>query len=425
MFLHRRLSTSHNRTASVISTSTDHELCAIAELMSPVVEVQSDFAEQQELLGTAIDDELDAFIEPSIYHELANPLRSKRSGYCLDGDSEISPYPPPSPLSNRNSVYSDCQSELDLSSDNEVVYPPKPSPYPAFHLPRPRPRPVSIIRDSDTPSLSSSTSYSSLASLSRSHSRRNSPPISPASLLTPVEYQPSGPHLEIIEERYVEDLDIQQKISVESAGGQGAIKFAVPKSPSPAIVVNEGNLPEQDIPTLKRRMPHIEHLRLKGISPSLRTRSQSPTSRSPLSSDSGTLSPGPQTAPLTRHRVGSAVSISRFLGGGSKAEKPAAIATTAERNHWSPATPSPSFTSFYDDGVKSPKQEEKRRKAEEKQRKKDEAKAKTEQLALDLKEKARKREAAKQRASMHSGKSNDKRPVWADGPSMFGGLGSL
>lgn len=392
--------------------------------MSPVVGVQSNFGEQQEQLSIAIDDALDAFIEPSIFHELANHHRSKRSGYCLDGPSELSPHSPPSPVSNRNSINSDSQSELDLSSDNEVAYPPRPSPYPAFHLPRPRPGPVSVNRDADTPSLSSSTSYSSLASVGRSQSLRNSPPTSPASLPPPVEYQLSGsPHLEIIEERHAEDLDVQ---SVESVGSQGVIKDAVPKSPSPAIVVNEDGLSNQDVPTIKRRM-QLEHLRLKGISTSRNSRSQSPTSRSALSSDSGTLSPVPQTAPMAKHRIGSAVSINKFLGYGSKADKAAAKATTTERNHWSPVTPSPtqSFTSSYDGGVKSPKQEEKRRKAEEKKRKKEEAKLKMERLAWELKEKSQKRESEKQTASTHSGKSGDKRPLWADGPSMFGGLGSL
>ena len=436
IFFHRNLSMSHNRTTSVISTSTDHEIRAIAELMSPVVEAQSTFGEQQEQLSTAIDDALDTFIEPSIHHA----LRSQRSGYCQD-PSELSLYPPPSPA---DSVYPDSQSDLDLPSDNEVAYPPKPSPYLAFHLPRPRPRPVSVIRDSDTPSLSSSTSYSSLASVSRSHSLRNSPPTSPASLLTPVEYLSGSLHLEIIEERYAEDLDVQRRVSVEPVDSQDVIEYYIPKSSSQAITVNEASLTGQNIPTLKRRIQQVEHLRLKSISSisrelaigsrtpaatvgmttSLRSRSESPTSRSVASSDSdsGTLSPVPQTAPILGRRVGSAISINKFLGGSSKAEKAATKAGRTERHQWSPLTPSPSFISFYDEGVKSPKQGEKWRKVEEKQRKKYETKAKTERLALALKEKAQEREA---RGSIYSGKSNNKKPLWADTPALFGGLSSL
>ena len=71
------------------------------------------------------------------------------------------------------------------------------------------------------------------------------------------------------------------------------------------------------------------------------------------------------------------------------------------------------------------KGEIKQRKTEEKLRKKADAKAKTERLAFELKEKARQRALAQEKAlSLHSSRSGDK-PVWADGPSMFGGLGTL
>jgi hypothetical protein len=72
------------------------------------------------------------------------------------------------------------------------------------------------------------------------------------------------------------------------------------------------------------------------------------------------------------------------------------------------------------------KEEAKQRKAEEKQRKKAEAKAKTERLAIELKEKARQRaEAQEKAASLHSSRSGDRRPIWAEGPSMYGSLGTL
>jgi hypothetical protein len=72
------------------------------------------------------------------------------------------------------------------------------------------------------------------------------------------------------------------------------------------------------------------------------------------------------------------------------------------------------------------KEEIKQRKAEEKQRKKAEAKARTERLALELKEKARQRAAAQEKAaSLYSSRSGDRQPLWAEGPSMFGSLGTL
>jgi len=86
------------------------------------------------------------------------------------------------------------------------------------------------------------------------------------------------------------------------------------------------------------------------------------------------------------------------------------------------AVPNPSSSRVSVTTVKTTKQEEKQRKAEEKRRKKAEAKAKTEMLALELKEKAR------QRAAIVDKELGDKRLQRIDGPAtMFGGLqvGSL
>lgn len=404
---------SHNRTFSVMSTGADSELCAVADLMSPVVDVSSQFAEHQEQLEAALDDEFDAFIEPSLHYGMDSSMRTSRANSHSDSGPDSSLYPPPSPSSNRNSMYSD--SEFDHPSDTEIVYPPKPSAYPAFHLPRPRLRHVSN-RDSDTPSLTSSTSYSSLGSVSRSQSRRNSPPISPASLMTPIEYHSnSSPHLAIIEERYIEDQDFPHRVSADSSRSDNGIMFAVPDvSPTPSAKT-EDTFRDLDRSTVKKRMPHLEHLRLNASTPR-RSRSQSPSLRSPVhSSDSGTIAPQPSTAPLTTHRGGSAVSFTRILGGGSKSGKQAAKA--AENDVWSVSTQSPTQSFF-----PGSKQEEKRRKAEEKQRKKDEAKAKTERLAQELKAKAKQRAAAQDKGSIHSSRSGEKKPTWDEGPALFGGL---
>jgi hypothetical protein len=427
MFRQRSPSKVHNRTFSVISTSADQELCAVAELMSPaVIDRHNQFAEEQEQLGVALDDELNEFIEPSVHQELEKAARARMCNSYMD--PELSPYPPPSPSisfmhpppsPSANSLCSD--SELDQPSDSEPVYLPKTTAYPAFHLPRPRPRPTSV-RDSDTPSLSSSTSFSSLGSISRSQSRRNSPPISPASLVTPIEYQSTAsPHLAIIEERNAEDQDYPYRLSMESSSGSvTAITFAVPEPSPPPSAMTEDT--QCDMSTLKKRMPHLEHLKLNAMSPSRRSRSQSPSQLS-LSSDGDSLSHAPPyTTPLTKHRGGSAVSFTRFLGGKSEKEAKAVKGDKDMRSR-SIQSPTTSILSVRTGGLK---EEIKQRKAEEKQRKKVEAKAKTEQLALELKEKARQRKAAQEKtASLHSSRSGDRKPIWAEGPSMYGSLGTL
>lgn len=411
-----RAPTLHNRNPSVISNSADQELCAVAELMSRVVVERRDtFAEEQELLGVALEDEFEDFIEPSIHHELESAARTKKVDRYTD--SEPSPYPSSSP--SRNSMCSD--SELDQTSDGEPAHLAKAAAYPAFHLPRPRRRQVSI-RDSDTslytPSLSSSTSFSSLGSVSRSQSRRNSPPSSPASLITPIEHQSAAhAHLAIIEERNVEDREIPYRLSIESSGNVTAITFAVPQSSSVPSRKTEDI--QYDIPTLRQRVPHLDQLRINTMSPPRRNRSQSPSLLSPaVSSDSGHFSPvAPQTDSFTKQRSGSTISFTRFIGGKGRSEK--AVAKT-DRDLQSPAT---SVLSVATTGTK---EEVKQRKAEEKQRKKAEAKAKTERLAIELKEKARQRaEAREKAASLHSSRSGDRRPIWAEGPSMYGSLGTL
>jgi len=425
---------SHNHTLSIVSTSADQELCAVAELMSrAVIDRHDSFAEEQELLGVALEDELDDFIEPFIHHELESAARARKVDLYADGEPSPYPLPPPSPTrsslypppspSSRNSTYSD--SELDQTSDSEPPYTLKVAAYPAFHLPRPRRRQVSI-RDSDTPSLSSSTSFSSLGSVSRSQSRRNSPPLSPASLVTPIEYQSAGPpHLAIIEERNVEDQEIPYRLSIESSESVTAITFTVPGASSLPSKKAEDN--QHDIPTLRKRMPHLEHLKLNAISPR-KSRSQSPSLLSPtlsptLSSDSGHRSyVAPQIDPFTKQRSVSAVSFTRFIGGKGKSDKTAAKMDKGMvlRSARSPAA---SVLSVSTTGTK---EELKQRKAEEKQRKKAEAKAKTEKLAFELKEKARQRaEAREKAASLHSSRSGDRKPIWAEGPSMYGSLGTL
>jgi len=331
-------------------------------------------------------------------------------------------YPPSSP--SRNSMYSD--SELDQTSDSEPARLPKATAHPIFHLPRPRRRQVSL-RDSDTPSLytpslSSSTSFSSLGSVSRSQSRRNSPPSSPVSLVTPIEYQAAAPaHLAIIEERNVEDQEIPYRLSIESSGNVTAITFAVPQSSSVPCKKTEDI--QYDIPTLRQRVPHFDQLRINNTSPR-RSRSQSPSLlSSTVSSETGHFSPvAPQIDSFTKQHSGSTISFTRFMRGKGKSEKTVAKMDrdVALRPAQSPAA------SVLSVATMRSKEEVKQRKAEEKKRKKAEAKAKTERLAIELKERARRQaEARDKSASLHSSTSGNRRPIWAEGPSMYGSLGTL
>lgn len=68
--------------------------------------------------------------------------------------------------------------------------------------------------------------------------------------------------------------------------------------------------------------------------------------------------------------------------------------------------------------------EEKTRKAEAKRMKKAEQKAKVERLAEELKERQRRKSLAKDRGSIHSGRSGRGRRRWDDDIAMYNGLGS-
>jgi hypothetical protein len=133
--------------------------------------------------------------------------------------------------------------------------------------------------------------------------------------------------------------------------------------------------------------------------------------RSPALS-SGAVSP--QTAPVIKHHKDN-ISFIDFVGANAKPKDAPSLKSGQSSDT--------SIFSFRTD--KPSKREEKQRKTEEKKRKKAEAKARTERLAVELKEKAKQRAAALERTSIHSGRSSDGRPQWVDGPSMFGALGSL
>jgi len=180
-----------SRPSSIVSLTTEHDLCAIAELMTPTAEKRSSSQEITKLIGTR-----------------------PRTNSLLDmyRSMECSVSRPSAPVSSASSTSSSAYVESDteyLSDDlcESVVYSPTQASYPAFHLPL-SPRRATYDSDS-TPSLKTSTSFSSLSttpSLSRASSFRRSPPLSPtvASLATPVDIAPLSPQssqfLDVIEE---------------------------------------------------------------------------------------------------------------------------------------------------------------------------------------------------------------------------------
>ncbi|CCM03521.1 uncharacterized protein FIBRA_05655 [Fibroporia radiculosa] len=204
----RSKAVARERSDSITSLSTDRELSALVELISP----------------TGVDDD-----EQSVASSRGPRLRASSSSLldvyrssearCAGGvDSRTSLSL--STSSAAGSLYADSDTECfsDAFCD-AAVFSPTQATYPAFHLPlSPRLR---SHRDHDTPSLKTSTSLSSLStpSLSRTSSFHRSPPVSPTSLAlaTPVDVAASFSHgahpLQVIEEaRLPEDAEGSQEL---------------------------------------------------------------------------------------------------------------------------------------------------------------------------------------------------------------------
>ncbi|KAF9241192.1 hypothetical protein BU15DRAFT_87401 [Melanogaster broomeanus] len=203
----RRVMSRHTRALSVVSAHTDFELCAVAELFSP-------FAEEQEMVGVALDDGLDDYVDASIRPSIQRQGKAPVTPYLLlEHEEPLSPSYPSHTLSKNLSTAS--ESEYEASSEDNSHDAPSHWPFPAYHLPRrARARAQSSAgvstSDSDTPSLSSTTS-------SHSQSYSGSPPISPATLKTPVDHAPPSHNLTIIEERLSQSSGIPSSEQASAA----------------------------------------------------------------------------------------------------------------------------------------------------------------------------------------------------------------
>lgn len=411
LFLRRKPSVQkHDRSFSAVSTFTDREICAVAELMSPViVDLRDQLQEDQEKGNTPLDEGFDSLLEPYFDREPDSPGLISIAGSHTTPGSDISSCPPLSPSSNTTSTYSESEPDCPLDEQPERGYASYPStpavaPYIPFHLPRSRPRAIySSSSDCDTPILTPSASCSSLSSASRSQHRRSTP-VTPVtqSMTTSLELASScSPHLAIIEERNAEDYEIV--ISPRSPDSPTAISFATTET---------ANDPEMH--RSKTRISNLGGSSLKATAPP-----PSPAFSSTFSSTSGTASPPPQSPrSITSHRTGSSMSLARFLPGSKK-------------DSTGPETPGKSsWTRSQTDLATSDKSfilDKKSLKAEEKKKKKAEAKARTEKLAADLKSRARERASAVDKQSTHSSRSteHERKRGRGDEVAMYGGLATV
>ncbi|OBZ71369.1 Protein ral2 [Grifola frondosa] len=382
------------RRFSVISLSTDQDICAIAELLSPVVDVGPSFNEEERTVA-ALPEELEPI--PDLAHEEPHARDS---------------YDPLSPSSVRSSLYSvsDGASQSDEFGESVLLSLGHGS-FPTFHLPRSTQR-IPSWDSSDSRSLSSTASYSSLStpSLSRASSFQlpGSPPISPTSsyLSTPIDSFPSFPpppkQLDVIEESLgLEDHELRRIPSDDAQTVNIPLSTPSKSLPEDHIFVH-GRERNSGRGTPVARMPSLERLKIDVMPSSPATpysHGQPPASPvlSGSSSGSSIRSPKPGSGAFSR----------LFSKDGKKSNK----------NDQSPGIGD--FADFsasaLDLGLS---------KAEEKKRKREAARERTERLAQDLAAKSKQRAAAilAERQARAGKKGN--RP-WEEEGGMFNGINYL
>ncbi|KAG9315828.1 hypothetical protein JVU11DRAFT_3477 [Chiua virens] len=384
-----------SRTHSIISAHADFELCAVAELLSSTVSHTRSYAEEQEANGVALDDGIDDYLDVSIRpRDQCQRKTSVTPHLLLECEEPFSP--PHSSYSPADGSFTPSDSEFDPFPDDIQwqFHPSVQSSIPAFHLPRrARARAQSSAgvstSDSDTPSLSSSTT-----SGGSSHSQSYySPPSSPATLKTPLDYVPPSHSLSIIEEQSPADR--------RASHSSGSIIFAPIEPPSGHDSIVQ---PLEIRPKIRK----IENLRVNVPPlplpfPSL---THSPTS----STDHSNASVATHQTVVPASRVGSAgiggkLSLTRIISPVSKVSRPSDVGS---------------------EDIKIDAKEEKTRKAEAKRMEKAERKARTERLAEELKERQRRKTLAPERGSVRSKGSEGRnaRRQWDSDLAMYDGLAS-
>ncbi len=183
--LHRSIS----RPFSIMSQSTEQDLLAIAEMLSPTVDAT---IEEEPIPDAPPMAELESFSD--LYFEEPVPSNPRRDSLGSSMSSLYSSYQ----RDRRTSVYTDSDGGSYMGDDmydSNLLLPPVAHGHRNLHLPRGS-LPMPPLDDSR--SLSSATSYSSLRtpSLSRTSSLAYlaSPPISPGSSYSPIDAPHSPPH---------------------------------------------------------------------------------------------------------------------------------------------------------------------------------------------------------------------------------------
>ncbi|KAH7885282.1 hypothetical protein F5I97DRAFT_1928681 [Phlebopus sp. FC_14] len=411
----RRAMSQHIRSLSIVSVHTDLELCAVAELLSPSVVHTSSFAEEQESIGAALDDGFDDYLDASSRPAINSARKAAVVPYLLHEHEEpLSPSHSSHLPDNSLSAPSDTEYEHSSEDNYSRPYTPSLAPFPTFHLPRRvRQRTHSSAglsaSDSDTPSLSSSITSSSTGSLWRSQPSSMSPPLSPATLKTPLDHPQTHQQLTIIEERLVEDQDLNGcRLSQSSE----TIVFTpiVPKDTSSAPAKHR--LPLETRP--KNR--NIENLRVNVPPPPIHFTVSSSTSTLVGSPMTGKFTPLPSPRPKAKLSLNRLVTPVAKVG----AKSPDSVV------EWPSTSPTESISTSKA-SKRDEIREEKLRKAEAKKMKQAEQKAKVERLAEELKERQRRKALAQDRQSTHSHRSYGRngRRQWDDDIAMYNGLGAL
>ncbi|TFK52487.1 hypothetical protein OE88DRAFT_1407881 [Heliocybe sulcata] len=407
LLIARTLENGHSRSNSWVSMTTENELCAVAELMSPAVsDKRASFIQEPHDLPTVFEDSTDSEIDTPLP---GDQDRSRRLS-SLSMKAALSAV---RPSSRGTSIYS-LESGGDMDGEPTDEFGERAhlaaahSAYPVFHLPRPRRN--YTTSESDLPSLTTRTSISSTTSslpgtpsypsLSLSSSLHiHSPPASPLPIPS-VEAQ-----LAVIPEKTVEDDD-QHRLSSDSEESLTAISFA-PVEPSqrraltldistPVSGRSETTFMGSPVSDIQMEPRHKQSILSMDSFRPAQAESVARWRRSPTPSTSSRIdSPTPR-----RSGAGSL----RFFSLSAKSEKETSSARSIIPGGKQAIT-------------KDHLNDAKARKAEEKRRKKEESKARTEQLALQLKQRAVERKADAERQSLNSGQGRDKKDA-----VMYGGM---
>lgn len=400
----RTTSSRSGRAVSIISTHTDLELCAFADLLSPSVGDMPTFLEDEDFGGAALDDLCDDYLDADINSIVrATAKTATRTHLLLEHEEPLSPpfdahFPSPS-----------SESEQEPSSDSSWSFPSTYSPT-YFSLPRRgrlRARAntgvSTLTSDSDTPSLSSSTSFSSRSSATYSQ------PHSPATLKTPIDHVPCHPT--IIEERSPVERS-PRRLSQSS----GSIIFA-PIDVSSDVEKSTARMPKAIEPR-STKTRNVEHLRLN-VPPI-------PTHFPPLSSPLPSLGKDldPQPLPNRSTPTPSTRTVKLSLNRITSRSRQSSQSQGSSQSHESPPSISPTTSVVTKRDLKKEEAKEaKSRRAEAKRMKKAEEKARTERLAEELKERQRRKMLAQDSRSIRSHGARGRR--WDEERSMYDGLGAF